>query len=480
MIGTWSREERRESSKIMLRALVERRIGRRDQASAWIWRLAEYTRDLHEEYAVQRWPETKRLLGLLVNSSGGAHARNARRLIHASRKQDRRLAAALLAAALAHTPEAEEALRGARTRMARKPPALARELLRNFPKRRARKAAAGAAARESGATSGEARRRRKAPEGELTRVVDESLKRSADGAGVTGRDRRVEELIAERAADGAASEGTVARRGSRRRRAAVKAAPPRSRREGAVGGPKRARRRRADADARPQPGDDEVSRSTRRRGVAATRAQVHLAGRRASPPRRLPARRPGAPRRRSRRRGHASATREPPASTRSRGRAARRARATRRSVSAAGSCSRSRERAPAARSASARAPAARARASRRCAQRAGSSSSRTATFRPIPSTAQSSWGRPSIRMPASLASAAQPRARAVARRLRPRRGEHDVVRPLDQRAAPARVADGDRGDQGQQRRRGAQDQRREHRAARRRRPAASLAPAAGV
>jgi ribonuclease E len=140
IIGGWPREERKEASKIMLRALVERRIGRRDQANAWIWRLAEYTRDVHEEYAVQRWPETKRLLGLLVNSAGGAHARNARRLIHAARKQDRRLAAALLAAALAHTPEAEEALRGARTRMARKPPALARELLRNFPKRRARNA----------------------------------------------------------------------------------------------------------------------------------------------------------------------------------------------------------------------------------------------------------------------------------------------------------------------------------------------------
>ncbi len=137
-IGGWPREERREASKIMLRAMVERRIGRRDQASAWIWRLASYTREIHEEYAVQRWPETKRLLGLLVNSSGAAHARNARRLIHAARKQDRRLAAALLAAALAHTPEAEEALRGARTRMARKPPALARELLRNFPKRRSR------------------------------------------------------------------------------------------------------------------------------------------------------------------------------------------------------------------------------------------------------------------------------------------------------------------------------------------------------
>jgi ribonuclease E len=91
IIGAWPRDERREASKIMLRALVERRIGRRDQANAWIWRLAEYTRDVHEEYAVQRWPETKRLLGLLVNSSGGAHARNARRLLHAARKQDRRL-----------------------------------------------------------------------------------------------------------------------------------------------------------------------------------------------------------------------------------------------------------------------------------------------------------------------------------------------------------------------------------------------------
>jgi superfamily II DNA or RNA helicase len=138
IIGTWNREERREGSKIMLQAMVDKRIGRRDQANAWIWRIAEYTRDVHEEYAVQRWPETKRLLGLLVNSSGAAHARNARRLVHASRKQDRRLAAALLAAALAHTPEAEEVLRGARTRMARKPPALARELARNFPKRRGR------------------------------------------------------------------------------------------------------------------------------------------------------------------------------------------------------------------------------------------------------------------------------------------------------------------------------------------------------
>ena len=139
IVGGWSRDERREGVKVLLQALAERPIGRRDQASRWLWHLAEYSREVHEEYAVSRWPETKRLLGLLVNSSGGAHARNARRLVQATKKQDRRLSAALLAAALAHTPEAQQVLDGARMRMARKPSALARELLRNFPKGRRRR-----------------------------------------------------------------------------------------------------------------------------------------------------------------------------------------------------------------------------------------------------------------------------------------------------------------------------------------------------
>jgi superfamily II DNA or RNA helicase len=134
VVATWPREERRAGARVLLQALAERRIGRRDQAQAWVWRLAAITRELHEEYAVQRWPETKRLLGLFVNSSGRAHGRNARRIVHAARQQDRRLAIALLAAAIAHTPEAEEVLRGARMRMARKPSAVARELLRNFPR----------------------------------------------------------------------------------------------------------------------------------------------------------------------------------------------------------------------------------------------------------------------------------------------------------------------------------------------------------
>ncbi|HWI95221.1 MAG TPA: DEAD/DEAH box helicase family protein [Solirubrobacterales bacterium] len=158
IVGTWSRDDKRAGTKTLLQALVDKRIGRRDQAQAWVWRLASYTPELHEEYAVQRWPETKRLLGLLVNSSGRAHGRNARRLVHSARKQDRRLAVALLAGAVSHTPEGEEVLRGARMRMARKPSAIARELLRNFPKggKRRNKRGKKRPKRDGGRANGEA------------------------------------------------------------------------------------------------------------------------------------------------------------------------------------------------------------------------------------------------------------------------------------------------------------------------------------
>ncbi|MBJ7458236.1 MAG: DEAD/DEAH box helicase family protein, partial [Thermoleophilaceae bacterium] len=139
IIGGWQKDERREATKLMLKAIADKNVGSREQSQAWIWILASYTRELHEQYAVQRWPETKRLLGLLVNSSGPAHGRNARRIVQETRKQDLRLASAILAAAVAHSPEAEEALRGGRNRLARKPAALARELGRNFPKARGRK-----------------------------------------------------------------------------------------------------------------------------------------------------------------------------------------------------------------------------------------------------------------------------------------------------------------------------------------------------
>ena len=164
-VESWPRDDKREGVKVVLQALAEKKIGRRDQANNWIWRCANMTREVHEEYAVQRWPETKRLLGLLVNSSGGAHARNARRLVHAARQQDRRLSAALLAAAIPHTAEAGEVINGARTRMSRKPAALARELLRNFPKGR-----------------GKAKRRRSRRKGPGEAVAPEALVAGVNGA----------------------------------------------------------------------------------------------------------------------------------------------------------------------------------------------------------------------------------------------------------------------------------------------------------
>jgi ribonuclease E len=203
-VGTWSRDDRRAGSKVLLEALAERRIGRRDQAQAWVWRLADYTRDLHEEYAVQRWPETKRLLGLLVNSSGRAHGRNARRLVHAARNQDRRLSAALLAAGVAHTPEGEEVLRGARMRAARKPSAVARELLRNFPKsggRRRRRRRKGVSQDGSSEKNGAKAAAERADEHELQAELDVEELDSPNGAGPDALEAEADELEASEPAD---------------------------------------------------------------------------------------------------------------------------------------------------------------------------------------------------------------------------------------------------------------------------------------
>jgi ribonuclease E len=186
IVGTWSRDDKRAGTKTLLQAMVDKRIGRRDQAQAWVWRLASYTRELHEEYAVQRWPETKRLLGLLVNSSGRAHGRNARRLVHAARKQDRRLGVALLAAAVAHTPEGEEVLRGARMRMARKPSSIARELLRNFPKGGRRRKRAKKKKGAEGADAAKDMATKKASEAESDSEAQVDLAGEENGAAAAG------------------------------------------------------------------------------------------------------------------------------------------------------------------------------------------------------------------------------------------------------------------------------------------------------
>jgi hypothetical protein len=99
--------------------------------------------------------------------------------VQAARKQDRRLSAALLAAALAHTPEAQQVLDGARMRMARKPSALARELLRNFPKGKRRRGG---------------RRRKRKGAGEAEASQEAVSQAQANGAGAAGeRDAGAEE-----------------------------------------------------------------------------------------------------------------------------------------------------------------------------------------------------------------------------------------------------------------------------------------------
>ena len=338
-VESWPRDDKREGVKVVLQALAEKKIGRRDQANNWIWRCANMTREVHEEYAVQRWPETKRLLGLLVNSSGGAHARNARRLVHAARQQDRRLSAALLAAAIPHTAEAGEVINGARTRMSRKPAALARELLRNFPKgrgkakRRAPPQGRGRGRRAGGRDGrgrdggrdrcrdrgGRGRRRRDAvePRRSRRRVADadpEASRRDAQAAR-----RRPAAEAASRAARRSAGRGraSAAPRGRGRRKPAPKRTP-RARKPPAavevvevveVG---RGRGARAEAARRPRSRSAARQDAARRRRSSRSRAadaDAASRARAASPPRRRrrrappeapprpPSRRPKRPRR---------------------------------------------------------------------------------------------------------------------------------------------------------------------------------------
>ena len=312
MIAGWPRDEKREGVKVVLQALAEKKIGRRDQANNWIWACAEMTREVHEEYAVQRWPETKRLLGLLVNSSGGAHARNARRLVHAARQQDRRLAAALLAAALPHTAEAGEVINGARTRMSRKPAALARELLRNFPKGKGRrgqrrrkkgKGGEGQAPLETVAGDRDGERRRRGAEEAAALVAParrEARRRSGSRRGRGGRRDR------QRRGRGDGRGAAEAEAGAPRKRAA----------ETAVG---RERRRRG--DRRPR------SPSARRASARRSGCRPRPAPARSRRPRSRSARRASGRRRRTPSRGAAEAAEAPKPKRAPRKRAAPKAKA---------------------------------------------------------------------------------------------------------------------------------------------------------
>ena len=288
----WPREEKREGVKAVLLALAEKKIGRRDQANNWIWRCANMTREVHEEYAVQRWPETKRLLGLLVNSSGGAHARNARRLVHAARQQDRRLSAALLAAAIPHTAEAGEVINGARTRMSRKPAALARELLRNFPKGKSRRSTRGGARRRAWPRAW--RRRPLVLDGDRrwrrwTTRLEDAEERRARSRPPRGRRRGPEAAERGRAAGAPRGRAGRPRRRSRARRGARRkpVAPREARRRRCSRPPRRSR------PPRPAPAGREPSAPRRTRRARRDARPRRRRGRRA-PSRARPRRRGGA------------------------------------------------------------------------------------------------------------------------------------------------------------------------------------------
>ena len=203
---------------MLLEALAERRIGRRDQAQAWVWRLAElHPRPARGVRGAALARDQAPARACCVNSSGRAHGRNARRLVHAARNQDRRLAAALLAAAVAHTPEGEEVLRGARMRAARKPSGVARELLRNFPKsgappppaqaqgrragrqRRGKGGGEGGGAKASGAKRGGAKAKASSNGGEADEHPPDEREDSANGEVEVDDDVAAEELDAEEA-----------------------------------------------------------------------------------------------------------------------------------------------------------------------------------------------------------------------------------------------------------------------------------------
>ena len=369
--AAWPREERNEATKIMLHALVEQahrppRPGQRvDLADRRVH--ARGARGVRRA-ALAGDQAPARPAGQLLGRRARAQRAPA---VHAARKQDRRLAAALLAAALAHTPEAEEALRGARTRMARKPPALARELLRNFPKRRAR---------------GKRRRRRG---GEAATARPRPSRRRA-----ATPPRRSQWRRGAPPASRSAARRRSARRGTREAPAAERDARTASAREPDATPARRSTLEDSSrgATGAAQPGDGEVDLAGAERRVAAVRERTS-----------------SRPRRRCRE--SALAGTAPPALHASRAEqrvalAPRRRGSRRRALPSHASSATSSARASA-RPQPARAPSSPRGAPRQPSARAsrssgGSSSRRTATFRPIPSTAQPSCGRPSTRIPATL------------------------------------------------------------------------------
>ena len=152
----WPRDDKREGVKVVLQALAEKKIGRRDQANDWIWRCANLT---------ARGARGVRRAALAGDQAAARAARElsggrtpATRAGSCTPRASRTggSSAALLAAALPHTAEAGEVIERRPHADVAQAGALARELLRNFPKgkgkrssRRRRKKGAGERRRDA-------------------------------------------------------------------------------------------------------------------------------------------------------------------------------------------------------------------------------------------------------------------------------------------------------------------------------------------
>jgi ribonuclease E len=103
--------DRTQGVKALLRALAEEKPQAHEQILArWAWQLAAVTREHHDRYAGQSYPEAKRLLGLLANARGKTHEGHVVRLVKAAQGLPLPVACALLASAQAYTPQAERVL----------------------------------------------------------------------------------------------------------------------------------------------------------------------------------------------------------------------------------------------------------------------------------------------------------------------------------------------------------------------------------
>ena len=259
-VETWPRDDKREGVKVVLQALAEKKIGRRDQANNWIWRCANMTREVHEEYAVQRWPETKRLLG----PAGELVRRGARPQRAPARA--RRAPAGPAAGRRAAGRRAPAHRRGRRGRQRRPHADVAQ----------ARRAGPRAAAQ--------------LPEGprQVQAPPAQEVRRRRRGRRARGRDRRGRRDDAT-GEDGAAEETSTTRRTrSRRRRVSVDTDPePVALDEEPKAKPARSRRRKPATTAAEAP-EAAAPEERRRGGAEEARACAPQAGRVREPPRTPP------------------------------------------------------------------------------------------------------------------------------------------------------------------------------------------------